>query len=66
MTTQLATRKDFELLDVKLIALESRMELRFQNIDLGLKNLESRLIVKLGILMAALFSIAGVVAAFLS
>jgi hypothetical protein len=51
MTTQLATKQDFEVLSTKLEALESRL-------DLKLHNLESRLLIRLGVLITVLFGLA--------
>lgn len=58
MTTELATKQDFEALSTKLEALESR-------IDLKLHSLESRLLIRLGLLITALFSLAASVVTLL-
>jgi len=62
MASSLATKQDFrhfeQLLTSRMDALEGRIELKFQN-------LESRLLIKLGLLMTGLFSVAGVIAGLL-
>lgn len=58
MTASMATKQDLQ-------AFEERIDLKFQNVELRLVNLEFRLVMKLGVLMTVLFSVAGGAAALL-
>lgn len=52
MASSLATKQDLQMIETRLEALESRVALMLQN-------LESRLVMKLGVVMTLLFGVAG-------
>lgn len=52
MASSLATKQNLQMIETRLEALESRVALMLQN-------LESRLVMKLGVVMTLLFGVAG-------
>lgn len=61
MTSALATKQDLQhhekLMASRFDALEERVSLKLQNLELKLQSLESRLVLKLGGMMTILFGL---------
>ena len=68
MTTLLATKQDLghleQLTAMKFKALDDRLDAAHENLDLRLQGLESRVVIKLSVVMAALVAAAGTLLAF--
>lgn len=68
MTTLLATKQDLSHLEqltaMKFKALDDRLGAAQENLELRLQGLESRVVIKLSVVMAALIAAAGTLLAF--